>query len=411
MASEATLCIHHVGGRGGQGPFPLPPQFVKDAQLVYYDADPDSVDGMGGKRQWVKAIPLCVGRDSGRVTFNITHNPHASSLLELNTKFAEAYFPKIPYDSIFGIMMHVTRRLDVEIDSMDSAIRSGRYDVPAPDILSLDTEGSEFDILEGAKDLLDREVLCVVSEVAFMPIRQASAREDQKLFGDITAILSRHGFIFVRVQPHGQELSLYRGPVGLRGRGLQGFADAVYLKEIDLVEGAHQGTELAIKLRKLAMAALVFGQLEYALECLRRARQAGLPSLAAPPSYWAFLDALESEAAKVKARYYPTLLDFDPYPDTAADSATGSAAAAEAPARPAWKQATVDLLARWPAALGLARRSAQAVRALAARGTEAWRKRFAPQTAIERLLAANGFGELSESVRLLRLRQEKWCRS
>jgi hypothetical protein len=254
-------------------------------------------------------------------------------------------------------------------------------------------------------------VMCVISEVAYTPVRQESNGEKQKLIGDVANLLSNHGFILVRAVPHMPEFSLYRGPVGLRGRGFQGFADAIFLKEIDVVEATYDGADLATKLRKLAMAALVFGQLEYALECLRRARRAGLPVLADTPAYWTFLDALEAEAAKVKPRYYPTYADFHPLPATA----TATSAQPVVPEAPAgifrWKHVARMLLSRSPTGLANARELARRIRMISAHWRQVFQEHFARRTSIERFLAANGFGPLSEDVRLLRLKQEQWCRN
>jgi FkbM family methyltransferase len=393
VQETVLLTTHHVGGREGHGPFLLPGALAVDAPIVFYEADPDAVEGMTSKTRPTAAIAKCVGRARERTTFNITHKPHASSLRLLDRRFADAYFHKTTEEPVWGITFRIARTIEIETDSLDAIVGSGEFSVNPPDVLTLDTEGTEYEILEGAGALLQKEIVCVVAEVAFLPIRQG-----QKLYGDVAALLARRGFVPVQLQHHAQEMSLFRAPVGLRGRGLQAFADAVFLKDPKSALADWQSVDAAVKLRKLALAALVFGQLEYALDCLKRARQIGLPRLAAPPRYWIFLDALEQCAARVEPRFLAVPGDIS----VSAAARNGAVVASGV------KQQMKRYLANRPGFRAMILREIDKARRGRRRLEYLGRKYLGARSPVERLLADHGFVALSDRVRDLRLLQSPW---
>jgi FkbM family methyltransferase len=401
MHDKALLTTHHVGGREGAGPFKLPKSLATDSPIVFYEADPDAVAGMKSEGRPTIAISKCVGKVAGRTEFNITSKPHASSVLRLNPRFFDAYVHKVNVEPIWSVTFRVIRTIEIETDSLDSMISSGQYPVNPPDVLTMDAEGAEYEILEGAEALLKREIVCVVSEVSFLPIR-----EGQKLYGDISGLLSRKGFIPVQIKQHPSEMSFYRAPVGLRGRGIQVFADVVFLKDPESAVADWAGPDAAIKLRKLAIAAVTFGQLEYALDCLKRAREVGLPNLSAPPLYWTFLDALEERAASVPPRFLPVpgSIQLNRSTPGANVQRLGDTGGGGITTRGRIKNFLVgypnikSAIIRGLAFLIHARRRLVFLAHM----------RLGARTPIEKLLAQYGFVDLSEEVRLLRIQQSPW---
>lgn len=398
------LCVHHVGGRGGRGAFPLPDQLASDSLLVLYDADADCLPGMEGEA--TVALPVCIAGTEGGVAFHITHDPHASSILSLNPAFADAYFFKNQYDSILGTVFRTVRTVQLPTETLDGLVASDRHRVPAPDILSLDTQGTELDILQGARHLLADQVVCVVAECEFLQVY-----EHQPLFGDIAGFLAEQGFVFIRFDAHG-DLSLFRQPVGLRGRGIVYSGDGIFLKNPRLLAERSDDPDAVIKLRKLAVAALVFDQLEFALECLALARSLGVPSTLEPPAYWRFLDRLEEEAGRMAKVFPPTYDSVYPLP-TATEAVTEAAkASGNTPCAPAgWRDRLKALLARAPHLYRAAVSVLQTIRLARMRVGIAWERVAGRPTRVETVLADHGFADLSRIVRDLRIRQAPWCRS
>jgi FkbM family methyltransferase len=397
-ANSATLVVYHVGGRDGWGPFWLPAKIAADSPIVFFEADSEAVAAMASSIRPTIAVDKCVAKSSGRASFNITAKPHGSSLRLFDRRYAQAYVSTHSEDRVWGTTFRVVRTAEVETDSLDAIVEFGQQGLPAPDVLTLDTEGTEYEILEGACKLLQQQIVCVVAEVAFLPVRQG-----QKVYGDIAELLARHDFMPVQIQQHALEMSLYRAPIGLRGKGLQVFADAVFLKDPAAMAADRAPSDAAIELRKLAIAALAFGQLEYALDCLKRARQIGLPSVTKQPRYWTFLDQLEQCAERVEPRYLPVAGEIAPCAPTAAQQGAGAVSTRV-------KDRIRRTLANHPrlrSAIGCQveglERGRQGITYL--RG-----KYFAARSPVERLLRDHGFVELSDRVRELRLRQSHRAR-
>src|SRR3546814_3533995 len=106
---------------------------------------------------------------------------------------------------------------------------------------------------------------------------------DQPLFGDVCAFLNEGGFHFVGFIRLGHGLSPYRGPSGLRGKGFLDYGDALFLRRLDSLANSAWGAEkIESKTQKLAFLALFFGQVEYALECLKHGPASRAPQHAHP---------------------------------------------------------------------------------------------------------------------------------
>jgi hypothetical protein len=209
----------------------------------------------------------------------------------------------VDHDYPLSETLRTVEKRPVDLVSLDHLLESKTITIPPPDFLSIDTQGSEFEILQGAKTTLRTGTLALVLEVSFHPIYK-----DQKLFGDITEFLSGERFNFVSFL-HIGELAPFRGPLGLRAKGFQMYGDALFLKDIDAIEKDDEFSYF-IMLQKLAFIAIVFNQFEYALECLRRSEalqgfeqmKRELDEL----SYGKFLSALREEIARVPALFPET---------------------------------------------------------------------------------------------------------
>src|SRR6266511_4819627 len=82
------ISIHHVGGRGGGGQFPLQSRFQRDLVLTFYEADADALEQIKERNRYLKSedhvLPYCLGPGSGETTLYINYDPYTSSLLPPN---------------------------------------------------------------------------------------------------------------------------------------------------------------------------------------------------------------------------------------------------------------------------------------------------------------------------------------
>jgi len=123
------------------------------------------------------------------------------------------------------------------------------------DFLSLDTQGSEFQILRGATESL-KNIVGIETEVSFRQIY-----ENSDLFSDLCSFLNSLGFEFIRFTTLTEDAPRTLPTLG-RLEKLHSFGDALFLRKPISAMAEN-------KKRKLIFAGLAYGQIEYAALCVR----------------------------------------------------------------------------------------------------------------------------------------------
>lgn len=308
---ELRLSVHHIGGRTGTRAFPVLEKFEQDIVNVLYDADPDCVAQIQERNRHLHSelhvLPYCLGNTNGTMDFNINYDPYTSSLRELNPSYRE-FYNFLPYhcvDYVLSESCHIMEKRQVIVNTLDHIFASNDVSVPLPDFLSLDTQGSEYEILEGAKGILNTSVLALIIEVKFHPLYQ-----EQKLFGDIAKFLSEQGFDFVAFLDM-TNYSPFRYPIGLRGEGFNTEANALFMKRINKVDNESISQKI-VMLSKLAFIAIVFNRFEYGLQGLQALKglnhPRSIPGELSNLSYYKFLRELETQVEKMPSRFPETFI-------------------------------------------------------------------------------------------------------
>lgn len=290
--SDPRIVQYHVGGRAGSTSLAIPAAFAADVSLVLFEADESCValSETMGKRTYADttSLPYFIGRRDGEVRFLVNYDPFTSSSYRLNPSFADYYALTSGVDYVFGETIAPVREVAVAARSLDSLCTGAEADMVPPDILTLDTQGSELDILEGAARLLDDEVVAVVAETQLNEVYLGAA-----MFGDVSAFLRGKGFLFAEFSDMGRYAPL-RGRIGARSEGLCLQADAVFLRDPHRIAKGW-GDRAPGALRKLAFVALCVEKLEFAQLCLDLAGPATAD--AERPAYLRFLADFAAAAA------------------------------------------------------------------------------------------------------------------
>jgi len=295
------IVLHHIGGRNGSRQFPILQKFESDFVSVLYDADESCLKEIQEKNRDLKSqlfvLPYCIGKICGPVNFNLNYDPFTSSLLKKNPDYDlychdsyDQFQGKIDY--VFGETLSVVKEIPMQAVSLDYLFFEKKIDAPAPDFLSIDTQGNELDILLGANKTLDH-VLGIITEIEFVPLYK-----NQPLFGDILQHLQANDFDFIDFTYLGK-LRPAITPIGLRGPGLISFGDALFLKKPKSLLNIKNQSLRILSLKKLAFMYIVYSQIELALECLNilKADKATLYS-EGDPQYCLFLHLFQLELAK-----------------------------------------------------------------------------------------------------------------
>ncbi len=230
------ICSHHIGGRAGSRAFPVLPEFEKDLVNLLYDADRDCIAQIENRNKnldsELRVLPYCVGAEhADEVTFNINYDPFASSLRNMNEKYASWYFylRRDGYDYIMKDALKTVEKRKQQMMTLDEILENDPTLMP-PDIFTLDAQGMEYEILQGARNAIESNVLAVITEAEFHPLYQG-----QKLFGDVFSLLTEQGFEFVQFTKAFLECSPFRKSIGLRGKGFLTCTDALFFKNLNCI--------------------------------------------------------------------------------------------------------------------------------------------------------------------------------
>jgi FkbM family methyltransferase len=306
------ISLHHIGGRSGSRSFPVLSQFELDFIVALYDADESCLDQIKSANKRLKSelhvLPYCVSGSNGLSDFNITYDPYTSSLLEPNAKYASFYSEVYGIDYIISDTFRIERKVKLNSFTLDTILYEKELSIQKPDVLSLDVQGAEYDILESAEKTLST-ALCVILEVEFLPLY-----ENQKLFGDICNLLTKHGFIFCNFMHLDKNSSPYRNSIGLRSGGFSLFADALFIKAIDHVNNDKDNVSKYAALRKLAFISIALNMFEFGLHALKESNSIGIDKTKYNDTsiYNTFLDKLDKAVKEHPRRYLPTFIEKYP---------------------------------------------------------------------------------------------------
>jgi FkbM family methyltransferase len=165
-----------VGTRGGIHPRWKP--FYETLEVMAFEPNAQECAALNSGRYpySVRFIPAALGAGDGqRATLFICRKPGCSSVLRPNIELCGIY--------PFGKYMEVVDEHPVTLQRMDTVC--GDFQ---PDVLKVDTQGTELDVLRGAGRLLDN-ALAVELEVGFVQLYLG-----QPLFADVDCFMRQQGF-------------------------------------------------------------------------------------------------------------------------------------------------------------------------------------------------------------------------
>ncbi|WP_198288378.1 FkbM family methyltransferase [Chamaesiphon minutus] len=257
------IVICDVGARGG-----FEPQWqVFSSQACSIGFEPDPIefarlqDSLSSATD--RIYPLALGKQRERRLFSICRHPGGSSFYPADLHFIERFPPEYAQE------LTVTQTLEVETVSLDEFVRD--YQISTIDFLKLDTEGSELDILQGARNILQNSVLGLSLEVLFH-----SSMRQQPTFSDIDRFLQAMGFQLFDLEIYRHARRALPRPMSKFGNtdiGQVLWGQALYLRdgvaEIDRSNSSDCQPWHQTRILKLASLMEIFTLPDCALELIR----------------------------------------------------------------------------------------------------------------------------------------------
>lgn len=208
---DARLTLVDVGARGGIHERWKP--FRHYIEAYGFELDAGECARLNAAAQGITYLPVAVGAVDGELaTLHITSKASCSSLLPPSRKLCSEF-------SYAADAMRVVSTSEVALSRLDTICRREQI---SPDVLKIDTQGTELDVLIGAGEYLQRAI-AVELEVEFM-----EQYEGQALFADIDQYMRSQGFTLRGIRrtywrnDHQSEISAHGGQL-VHG-------DALYLR-------------------------------------------------------------------------------------------------------------------------------------------------------------------------------------
>ncbi|MDB5902490.1 MAG: FkbM family methyltransferase [Betaproteobacteria bacterium] len=244
-----------VGSLGGVHPVVLP--IATCVHALCFEPDPEGCAEL--REKYAQPAPFAQvtvqqvalgAHEQASVPLYVSSTPTNTSLLPPNPLFIERY-----HADKFKLS-HVSA---VRTCTLDSVIAAGSGGPHAGEFLKLDTQGTEFEILQGARQTLTDRTVAVLCEVEFFQVY-----EGQRTLADIVCLLREFGLVLYALYPH------YRSAGNLDRRHHSTeerlmWADAVFFKDPfdDINRSRRMATRQA---RALILAAIALRFYDFALE-------------------------------------------------------------------------------------------------------------------------------------------------
>lgn len=238
--SQNNLIVCDVGARGC-APEELAP-FFSHMDYYAFDADKEECDRLNRlphPYQKHRIFPYYIGRDTQRAAFNLYKQRGESS----------SYKPGKRWKDIFaGDNFAVEKETEVTSSSLNEVYLKEAIELP--DFLKLDTQGSELEILHGAKTIISNSCMIEV-EVEFLEMY-----ERQPLFHDVLKFMMEYGFELLYLnRVFGQRNQIFKG----QSRGQLIFGDALFGRREDCLSNFSK-----VRIVKYILLLINYGHIDFA---------------------------------------------------------------------------------------------------------------------------------------------------
>ncbi len=204
------LVVVDIGARGGS--MEELENLVPHIQYYGFDADEEECRRINSTHKpnfhSHCMLPFFVGKDSEELDFYIYKDPGSSS----------KFLPNQRYGRLFGEHYKVVKKIKVNSKRLDDVIADRQ--IPAPDFIKLDTQGTELEILAASLTTLNKTLL-VESEIELVEIY-----DGQPLLPEFLRFMFNNGFELLYLNRVFATRAGYSG----RARGQITFCDALFAR-------------------------------------------------------------------------------------------------------------------------------------------------------------------------------------
>jgi FkbM family methyltransferase len=251
VVDPLDIVVYHIGGEGDYGPATtVLNRYPANSRLVVFEARDDAPDFRiqddDGLNRRKLIVNRCISGKSGPAKFYINKFALSSSMLPPSPRAIDEH-PAYGHCVTWGDNTALDREVTLETITLDDFLKSEQ--APAPDILSMDAQGAEYEIMRAAPQVF-RSILGVVSEVEFSEVYLG-----QGLFHEQFGLLLQHGIRLADVL----NVQYWHPDIAI-GDGFLTVGEALWLRTLDSLPENEPATTRFRRLLKLGAISLAFGR-------------------------------------------------------------------------------------------------------------------------------------------------------
>ncbi len=164
--SGERITAFDVGAKGGIFSFP---KLEKYCTFYGFEPNPDEYKKLLQSNQdaSISYFPFALSDKKGVANLRITKYPSYSSFLEFDAANFDKHFGRMKGSEVWRKGLETDKVIPVETESIDNLMQ--RENLPLIHFLKLDTQGTELQILQGAKETLEATQIGVIfTEFSFI---------------------------------------------------------------------------------------------------------------------------------------------------------------------------------------------------------------------------------------------------
>ncbi|HVE43982.1 MAG TPA: FkbM family methyltransferase [Gammaproteobacteria bacterium] len=256
ILQEMPLGFIDIGARGGAHDLIDP--IARVASVLGFEPDAQECARLMGlkavREPWAdcKILPIALAETNRSAELVLMNEPNNHSLLPPNTAYTQRY-EMTKWKEVGRHPLHTESLDNILFGDLATEKHWGEF-------IKIDTQGTEYKILQGAKRTLTERCVAVVTEVSFF-----DAYEGQALFSEVELLMREYGFAFYGFSKthHRSKKLLDKTSKITRERVF--YADAIFFK--DPLLGLTHRKQLNERQRcVLITCTLLLGYYDFALE-------------------------------------------------------------------------------------------------------------------------------------------------
>ena len=245
---------YHIGGRAGSVSFKCNNHLNHLIQEYIFEADKECEEMIKIKKPKAKVFSYCLDKECGFRDFYLNKNRYTSSFYKPNKNNLNFYQSINGKNVLIADSCTPEKKIKLKTYSLDYLLEENK--IKPIDYISLDTQGSELDIIKGGINTLKKNIIAVELEVSLIEFY-----ENGSSFFEINKFLNDNNFLLYKLVPLYTDFKydIYNGLIKSK---FPSQAEALYILNIDNVTDN-------TKLEKLGFFSLIYGYTDLAFTAFR----------------------------------------------------------------------------------------------------------------------------------------------